>query len=85
MSFQKIPEAIRLVTGHRFEYQVTDWLMFSIYETVVYSERFELAYINPFSLYYISEVNQGDLDNKMGGFDLIFRFASSNLYLSTFH
>lgn len=72
------------ITGHRFEYQVSDWFMFSFYETVVYSERFELAYINPFSLYYISEVNQGDLDNKMGGFDFLFRFDSSNIYLSLF-
>ena len=74
----------KLITGHRFEYQATDWFMFSFYETVVYSERFELAYVNPFSLYYISEVTQGDLDNKMGGFDFMFRFASSNIYLSLF-
>ena len=74
----------KLITGHRLEYQINDWFMFSFFETVVYSERFELAYLNPFSLYYISEVNQGDLDNKMGGFDFQFRFAESNLYLSLF-
>ncbi len=74
----------KLISGHRIEYQLTDWFQFSFYETVVYSERFELAYANPFSLYYISEVNRGDLDNKMGGFDFSFRFAQSNLYLSLF-
>ena len=74
----------KILSGHRFEYQMTDWFMFSFYETVVYTDRFELAYVNPFSLYHISEVTQGDLDNKMGGFDFLFRFASSNLYLSLF-
>ncbi len=74
----------KIISGHRFEYQMTDWFMFSFYETVVYTDRFELAYVNPFSLYHISEVTQGDLDNKMGGFDFLFRFASSNLYLSLF-
>ncbi len=74
----------KLITGHRIEYQLSDWFQFSFFETVMYSERFELAYANPFSLYYISEVNQGDLDNKMGGFDFLFRFKQSNLYLSLF-
>ena len=74
----------KLITAHRFEYQVTDWLMFSIYESVVYEEKFELAYLNPFSLYYISEVTQGDYDNKLGGFDLLFRLSSSNIYFSFF-
>ena len=74
----------KVITAHKFEYQVTDWLMFSIYEAVIYSQKFELAYLNPFSLYYISEVTQGDYDNKLGGFDFIFRFAPTTIYLSIY-
>ncbi|MDX9801123.1 MAG: capsule assembly Wzi family protein [Spirochaetia bacterium] len=74
----------KIITAHRFEWQLTDWFMFSIYESVVYSERFELAYLNPFSIYYISEVTQGDYDNKLGGIDLVFRIPSSMIYFSLF-
>ncbi len=77
-------EGSKIITAHRFEYQLTDWFMFSIYESVVYEEKFELAYLNPFSLYYISEVTQGDYDNKLGGFDLVFRLSSSAVYFSFF-
>jgi len=72
----------KLITAHKFEFQVTEWLMFSIYEAVIYSQKFELAYMNPFSLYYIAEVAQGDYDNKLGGFDFILRFAPATIYLS---
>ncbi len=74
----------KMITAHKFEYQITDWLMFSIYEAVVYEQKFELAYLNPFSLYYISEVAQGDYDNKLGGFDFVFRFSPATIYLSLY-
>jgi len=74
----------KLITAHRIETQVTDWFMFSIFESVVYSEKFELAYLNPFSLYYISEITQGDYDNKLGGFDMAFRLRSSTVYFAFF-
>ena len=74
----------KLITAHKFEFQITDWLMFSIYEAVVYSPKFELAYLNPFSLYYISEVAQGDLDNKLGGFGFTFRLPPAVIYFSLY-
>lgn len=74
----------KLITAHRIEFQPFKWFMFSIYETVVYSHRLALSYINPFSLYYISEVSQGDRDNKFGGMDFVFRFMESKLYFSLF-
>jgi hypothetical protein len=77
-------EGKKLITSHKVEYQLTEWFMFSIYEAIVYSQKFELAYLNPFSLYYISEVAQGDYDNKLGGVDFVFRFASSVVYFSVF-
>ncbi|MCL2480405.1 MAG: capsule assembly Wzi family protein, partial [Spirochaetaceae bacterium] len=82
MPLQSEEDGRKLITAHKFEFQIKEWLMFSIYEAVVYSPKFELAYLNPFSLYYISEVTQGDYDNKFGGFDFIFRFAPATIYLS---
>ncbi|MBR4158740.1 MAG: hypothetical protein IKT97_01610, partial [Spirochaetia bacterium] len=74
----------KLISSHRFEYQPWSWFKFSIYETVVYSQRFALSYLNPFSLYYISEVADGDKDNKFGGMDFTFRFWRLKIYLSLF-
>ena len=74
----------KMISTHKFEIQVTDWFMFSFYETVIYAPKFELAYLNPFSLYYISEVAQGDYDNKLGGFDFMFRFPPTVVYLSLY-
>jgi hypothetical protein len=71
-----------LVSSHRLEYQVAPWLLAAIYESIVYSYRFELSYLNPLSLYYITEVNKGDNDNKMGGIDLVARLPMTKLYLS---
>lgn len=74
----------KLISAHRLEWQILDWLMVSIYETVVYDEKFELAYIIPFSLYYIAEVAQGDNDNKQAGIDLVFRVPRTVIYFSFF-
>lgn len=74
----------KMITAHRFEYQVFPWLLFGIYESVVYQNRFEISYMNPLALYYISEVYKGDRDNKLGGIDLIARIPETKLYLSLF-
>lgn len=72
----------KLVTVHRVEIQFLDWLLFALTESVVYSYRFELAYLNPINLYYLNEVRLGDYDNKLLGFDLVFRLPRSKAYLS---
>lgn len=72
----------KLVNVHRVEIQFLDWLLFALTESVVYSYRLELAYLNPVSLYYLNEVRLGDYDNKLVGFDLLFRLPSSKAYLS---
>ncbi|MBN2738360.1 MAG: hypothetical protein JXR70_15360 [Spirochaetales bacterium] len=74
----------KMVTSHRAEMQFTPWFLFAIYESVIYSSRFEMAYLNPLSLYYISEVRLGDYDNKLGGADFIFKLPKSLIYLSIF-
>ncbi|MCL2294631.1 MAG: capsule assembly Wzi family protein [Spirochaetes bacterium] len=74
----------KLITAHKLEFQITRWLMFSIFEAVVYAPRFELAYLNPFALYYISGITTGDYDNKLGGFGFVFRFAPVVVYWSVY-
>ena len=74
----------RLVTAHRLEYQVADWLYLSIYESVVYDFTFELAYLNPLAIYYVTEVTQGTDDNKLGGADAVVLLPFSKLYVSFF-
>jgi hypothetical protein len=79
-----IDEERKLITAHRVEFQFFPWFMFALYESVIYSYRFEFGYINPFSIYYASEVRLGDYDNKLGGADFIFRIPKAKMYLSLF-
>ena len=74
----------RLLTAHRIEYQITRWLYLSIYESVVYDFSFELAYLNPLAVYYVTEVTQGSDDNKLGGADVVFLLPYLKLYISFF-
>ena len=74
----------KLISIHRAEVQFFDWFLFSFYESVIYSQRFEIVYLLPFSIYYVAEVRKGDYDNKQLGFDFVFRFPPAKIYLSTF-
>jgi hypothetical protein len=72
----------KLVAVHRLEYHLLDWLLASIYESVVYGNRFEIGYLNPLTIYQIAEVQGGDLDNKFGGFDIVARVPPVKAYFS---
>ncbi len=76
----------KLVAAHRLEYQLFDWLSLALYESVLYEPRFELAYINPMTTYYGTEVNIGDWDNKLGGLDAVFTppGLGAQFYISLF-
>ena len=74
----------RLLTAHRLEYQIADWLYLAIYESVVYDFTFELAYLNPLAIYYVTEVTQGSDDNKLGGADAVVLLPPVKLYISFF-
>ncbi len=74
----------RMMNAHRLEFQPLSFMTVSIYETVLYSNRFELGYLNPIGLYFLNEVRLGDYDNKLGGIDLHFRFSPIHLYGSFF-
>ncbi len=43
---------------------------FGIWESVIWRKRFELAYLNPFTIYMFAQNSLGDFDNMLAGFDL---------------
>ena len=60
-------------SAHRVEINMPWNLTFGIYESVVYRKRFELAYLNPFSILMFQQINVGDFDNMFAGVDLQLR------------
>lgn len=54
----------------RVELNITDNFRFSLYESVIWKQRFELAYLNPVSIYWLTQTLTGDHDNILGGLDL---------------
>ena len=54
----------------RIEVSPIKGLKFSIYESVIYRKRFELAYLNPLSIYMFAQNYIGDFDNVLAGVDL---------------
>lgn len=57
-------------SAHRVELNLPWNLTFGIYESVVYRKRFELAYLNPFSILMFQQIGVGDFDNMLAGLDL---------------
>ena len=55
---------------HRVEIGPFSGFKFSIWESVVWRKRFELAYLNPLAIYMFSQNSLGDYDNMLAGFDV---------------
>lgn len=60
-------------SAHRVELRLPLNLTFGIYESVVYRRRFELAYLNPFSIIMFQQNATGDFDNMFAGIDVQWR------------
>ena len=58
----------------RVEWSPTKDLTLSIFESVVWKKRFELAYLNPVGIYMFDQNALGDLDNVLAGFDASYRW-----------
>lgn len=54
---------------HRVEIGPFSGFKFSIWESVVWRKRFELAYLNPLAIYMFSQNSLGNYDNMLAGFD----------------
>ena len=58
----------------RIEVSPIDGLKLSIYESVIYRKRFEIAYLNPLSIYMFAQNYIGDFDNVLAGIDISYTF-----------
>lgn len=59
-------------SAHRVELDITKNLTFALYESVIWQKRFELAYLNPFSIFMFVQNNVGDVDSMFDGLDLTY-------------
>ncbi|MDP8207717.1 MAG: capsule assembly Wzi family protein [Candidatus Electryonea clarkiae] len=61
----------KYLAAHRIELTPKPWMNLGIQEAVVYGERsFDLSYLNPVSVYFTEEHENGDMDNALMGSDL---------------
>ena len=44
----------KYMSGHRLEMNFFDWFTLALHETVIYADRFDLGYQNPFTIYLIA-------------------------------
>jgi len=63
-------------SAQRIEWNVTKKLTLSIYESVVWKKRFEIAYLLPVSVYMFDQNALGDLDNMLAGLDFSFTWPN---------
>ena len=68
---------------HRAEFTFRNF-KFNLFESTVWKKRFELAYINPVSIYWIAQNFIGDFDSLIGGLDLSYNFKGIGRFYATF-
>ena len=66
---QQGTEFLNNFSAHRFELNLPWGVSLGIYESVIYRQRFELGYLNPFSILLFEQINVGDFDNMFAGVD----------------
>lgn len=60
----------RYIAAHRLTLQVHRRFLLAISEATVYGERgLDLSYINPLSVLFVTQANNGDLDNALASLD----------------
>ncbi|MCK5202062.1 MAG: hypothetical protein KAR21_27105, partial [Spirochaetales bacterium] len=76
----------KMISAHKLTITPVPWLSLSVWESVVFGKRLELAYLSPVSLYIVSQMGiAGDKDNSTMGFDFTARFSPlGNFYGSIF-
>lgn len=68
---------------HRAEFTFRNF-KFNVFESTVWKKRFELAYINPVSIYWIAQNFIGDFDSLVGGLDLSYTFKGIGRVFAAF-
>lgn len=68
----------------RVEVEFAEGLRASIFESVVWRKRFELAYFNPLGIYMFAQNYIGDFDNMMAGGDLTYTWKGVGKFYLAF-
>lgn len=68
----------------RVEVEFAEGLRASVFESVVWRKRFELAYFNPLGIYMFAQNYIGDFDNMMAGGDLTYTWKGVGKFYLAF-
>ncbi len=68
----------------RVEVEFLEGLRASIYESVIWRKRFELAYLNPVGIYMFAQNYIGDYDNMLAGADLTYTWKGVGKFYLAF-
>lgn len=63
-------------SAHRAELDIGRNFTFAIYESTVWQKRFELSYLNPFTVYMFQQNSLGDIDDVFAGLDFSYTLPS---------
>ena len=63
-------------SAHRAELDIGSNFTFAIYESTVWQKRFELSYLNPFTVYMFQQNSLGDMDDVFAGLDVSYTLPS---------
>lgn len=63
-------------SAHRAELDIGRNFTFAIYESTVWQKRFELSYLNPFTVYMFQQNSLGDMDDVFAGLDVSYTLPS---------
>lgn len=77
----------KFAASHHISLNITDWLNFGLFESVVFQPKdtllnrgFDVEYLNPLVLYRPQEYSLGSSDNVLLGFDLSARWKGHTFY-----
>lgn len=72
------------ISIHRVELGPLSGFKFAIWESVIWRKRFELSYLNPFTIYMFAQNALGDYDNVLAGFDASFTLKGIGQFYAAF-
>lgn len=79
--WQRVVLEPKWLAAHRIEYSVTDWLLLSVSEAVIWGERgLDVSYLNPLYFLYSAQHDGGDRDNVAMSGDFIMRIGNDGIF-----
>lgn len=60
----------KMMSYHVGEFFISDYFYLNLWEEVIWGERFEFGYLNPFGVYMLTQNSEGDQDNMSMGISM---------------